>query len=144
MWQLVGQLVHYIYSDKNLVPFDCQKRHQLINCLKLWERIITKPLVTYSFLKFLAKPIILLYWFAAQYQYPETSIFWHKNETLFTLSLVQNWTRLLPGFRNNCKFDTINQRLKKLRRALFRVWGLTSYYKSLAGRTNCECYVSKK
>ena len=38
----------------------------------------------------------------------------------------------------------INQRLKNVRRASFRVWELQENYKTLEDRKNCECYVSKE
>ena len=58
----------------------------------------------------------MLYWYAAQYQHPQTSKYPNNNKINFTLNLVQNWTKLLNlAYKNNCsnsKFDMINQHLK--------------------------------
>ena len=52
----------------------------------LWKRINAKPLVTILlFYVFDKIYVILLYSFARQYQYPQTSTFRPKNKTHFTL-----------------------------------------------------------
>ena len=57
----------------------------------LRERSNAKPLVTILFFNIFDKiGNFAVLWFAAQYQYPDTSTFRIKNKTLFTLNLMQN------------------------------------------------------
>ena len=92
--------------------------------------------------------ILLYWWFTVRYKYPQTSAFWRKNETHFTLNFVQNSTSLLTAFKNNWKLlenAMTNQRLKNVRCASFRFWCWQgNYNRILDGRKNCECYVSTK
>lgn len=64
---------------------------------------------------FLIKLVIVLYWFAVQYHYPQTSTVRIKNKTHFILNLVQidqvNFL-LLKTTVSSSKFDMINKRLK--------------------------------
>ena len=96
-------LEHLRTTDFEHSQIDFQKCHKLVNCLMLCERINAKPLLTilHSSLNFLTKPVTLLYSFAGQYYYPQTSTFRRKNKTHFTLYLVQNWTSLLPASKSN-------------------------------------------
>ena len=62
----------------------------------------------------------------------------------FYSRIEQAYSQLLKTTVSNSKFDMINQRLKNVRHASFRVIWLKNHDKNLEGHKNCECYVSKK
>ena len=123
-WNFLTQSTKFFISYHRLIPSD-----KLVNCLKLWERINAKLVVTILFLKNFDKTsncAVLMICYAVQY--PQTSTFQCKNKTHFTLKLVQNLTSLLSTSKNNrkwLKYCYDYQRFKNVSCASFRVWGLT-------------------
>ena len=95
------------------------------------------------------KPVILLYWFSAHYQHPQTSASRHKKKDPIYFKFSTELNKLTPSFQNQLK---VNQKLLWLispwkrhvvRRKGSEAWQ-GNYNKNLESRNNFKFCVYKK